>query len=952
MKSMSKSSDQIVLERRLKPIYDAIDAGNNKKAIQEADKVLKKHPNTHCARVLKALALIRSDKVTDAWPLIEEVESEKDDVDENTLQAMCHCFKEAYTPERISALYERVCAKHPKNEQYLTHLFMSYVRIRNYKMQQKTALLLYKEFQRNPYYFWNVMSIVMQAITGEPKLARSMYYPLAEKMVLKMIDSNSIQAEAECDLYCIILEGLEKFDEAANFLENDPLYRRFLQQPSQFTFYRLLTLHHRAGNYMIVVDRCISELKNSADDWNLWCYLFEAAFAHMNLETCTMQERDKLIERLVERVLSLINTAEGLTAKGWIRGPHIARFMLIEKLLESEFVLRSQLGTLSLGEPMDHLVDYVHHFHDKPCCFVDIRPYLRLLGEEQIDSFLEKIGSMVDEMKKSVSTDPNMDGPALRQMEAIKWTEVLHYRLQRALGQHKNMTSFEKRNLANEMILKAQRCSDSSLLAAAYVEISVNLLWDIFSNQDDTSALYELTLLMEYMHSQHPTDPLYMLLLCRFYALIGATAQVQRQMQSLDIKYVQRETLGYLLFGLLEQYGRFNAGIIYYTDLSVLFDQTEKEISECLTTAYKNGNFLKIPRFINFLSSIMKSVIATGTDIQCRALSACFAVDKIQHVVDTLYGDEESIDFTEVVDNRDLDVMPSLEGINHKELVDKEKRFSFYEHVDSMQLRHLLLRSVALIGRSNRTSAQMMTTLTQLEKHHDYCMQQYKQNSPPCKVLQAPPPMYLNSFVHGMHIPLLKLLLTSAVRLVKFSEETEASQTSMRITDDEKLCQILPDPNVFGSLVTRTVDCGNVTINGAFGLHPRLRHCSFALQTLALASISIKLMEIMLETSFSLCIPHKGKKGGRKSSALSRLVELRALVNKGAQTIDAQLTDGQNMLNSDDLIPEISSDYDENVARILLSQKTNADSAIVTCYGCSLNDMRKTVQRVINPPWA
>lgn len=66
-------------------------------------------------------------------------------------------------PERISLLYERICAQFPGNEEYLTQLFMSYVRVRNYKQQQRVALMLYKEFQRNPYYFWNVMSIVMQA---------------------------------------------------------------------------------------------------------------------------------------------------------------------------------------------------------------------------------------------------------------------------------------------------------------------------------------------------------------------------------------------------------------------------------------------------------------------------------------------------------------------------------------------------------------------------------------------------------------------------------------------------------------------------------------------------------------------------------------------------------------------------------------------------------------------
>ena len=60
-----QSGEQAVLSRRLRPIYgnnfvvvlfyllilDAIDSGKNKNAIQEADKVLKKHPNTSIAKV-------------------------------------------------------------------------------------------------------------------------------------------------------------------------------------------------------------------------------------------------------------------------------------------------------------------------------------------------------------------------------------------------------------------------------------------------------------------------------------------------------------------------------------------------------------------------------------------------------------------------------------------------------------------------------------------------------------------------------------------------------------------------------------------------------------------------------------------------------------------------------------------------------------------------------------
>jgi len=60
---------------------------------------------------------------------------------------------------------------------------MSYVRLGDYKKQQQTALNLYKLKPKNPYYFWAVMSTVMQAIYADEKLARKVILPLAERMV-------------------------------------------------------------------------------------------------------------------------------------------------------------------------------------------------------------------------------------------------------------------------------------------------------------------------------------------------------------------------------------------------------------------------------------------------------------------------------------------------------------------------------------------------------------------------------------------------------------------------------------------------------------------------------------------------------------------------------------------------------------------------------------------------
>jgi len=84
-----------VAERRLRPIYDWLDNGNNKKALQEADKVLKKQPNFDCCKALKSLALIRLSREDDASPLLDSI-LEQGTTDEGALQAMNIAYRELH----------------------------------------------------------------------------------------------------------------------------------------------------------------------------------------------------------------------------------------------------------------------------------------------------------------------------------------------------------------------------------------------------------------------------------------------------------------------------------------------------------------------------------------------------------------------------------------------------------------------------------------------------------------------------------------------------------------------------------------------------------------------------------------------------------------------------------------------------------------------------------------
>jgi N-terminal acetyltransferase B complex non-catalytic subunit len=83
---------------------------------------------------------------------------------------------------------------------------MAYVRVGDFKKQQVTARNLYKIKSKNPYYYWGVMSVVMQTREVPEQVARSVVLPLAEKMVVNMVERGKVEAEQEVQLYLMILE--------------------------------------------------------------------------------------------------------------------------------------------------------------------------------------------------------------------------------------------------------------------------------------------------------------------------------------------------------------------------------------------------------------------------------------------------------------------------------------------------------------------------------------------------------------------------------------------------------------------------------------------------------------------------------------------------------------------------------------------------------------------------
>uniref|UniRef100_A0A8C7WSV5 Uncharacterized protein n=1 Tax=Oryzias sinensis TaxID=183150 RepID=A0A8C7WSV5_9TELE len=87
---------------------DYLDNGNNKMAIQQADKLLKKHKDLHCAKVLKAIGLQRTGKQDEAFSLAQEVTT-LEPTDDNSLQALTILYREMHRREYTQLPHAAVC---------------------------------------------------------------------------------------------------------------------------------------------------------------------------------------------------------------------------------------------------------------------------------------------------------------------------------------------------------------------------------------------------------------------------------------------------------------------------------------------------------------------------------------------------------------------------------------------------------------------------------------------------------------------------------------------------------------------------------------------------------------------------------------------------------------------------------------------------------------------------
>uniref|UniRef100_A0A674ALQ0 N-alpha-acetyltransferase 25, NatB auxiliary subunit n=1 Tax=Salmo trutta TaxID=8032 RepID=A0A674ALQ0_SALTR len=692
-------------DRRLRPIYDYLDNGNNKMAIQQADKLLKKHKDLHCLflacrspspQVLKAIGLQRTGKQDEAFSLAQEVAT-LEPTDDNSLQALTILYREMHHPELVTKLYEAAVKKVPLSEEYHSHLFMAYARVGEYKKMQQAGMALYKIVPKNPYYFWSVMSLVMQAISAQDeKLAQTMFLPLAERMVEKMVKEEKIEAEAEVQLYFMILERLGKCVEALDVVRG-PLGEKLTSELRSrenkcMMMYRRLQLwpECNALSYKLL-------LKKRTD-------LTLSPFVPPHLPSSSSCVEGPVQTTVAEAVKFVVDRMEEQDKKESrpLRGPYLACLELIHRLRE-----RGCPDEKELGDPLELMVQFFGKFGDKPCCITDLKIYLHLLPPEQRSQFKNRLGELVP------LGEAGEDGFEFPGDTKTLQRHLCVCQLSRALGLQHALDTEGKLRLITELkahyhhglqfgksCLKTElQFSDMYCLMAAHVYI------DLWTETGDENMLWQCLGVLEEGLSFSPSNAQFKLLLLLLFCRLGAFQPVVDLYSSLDAKHVQHDTIGYLLTRYAGSLGQFAAASQSCNFSLRFFHSNQKDTSEYIIQAYKYGAFEKIPEFIAFRTRLNQSLHFAQVRTERMLLDLYTEADVTLSLEESVKAmgvcpEEDDIPWDNMRDNRDLTVLVSWDP-KDRELTEEHRRLSLEEESVWLKVRSLTLRllaSLALLG--------------------------------------------------------------------------------------------------------------------------------------------------------------------------------------------------------------------------------------------------------------
>ncbi|KAI8921305.1 N-acetyltransferase B complex non catalytic subunit-domain-containing protein [Powellomyces hirtus] len=634
------------LERKLRPIYEALDSYNNKQAVALCTKALKKQGDAIIIKSLKAVALDRLGRDDEALEICEEIRK-TNPTDEAVLQYIVMVYKGCKKTKEIIDVYQSAYSQAPRNEELANHWFMALVRVDDRKQMQQAAMKIQKQFKNSRYLFWTIVTIWLQA-RDNPGGAQTLLTTLTERMLVKAAEEGHIKDYEALQLYIEVLETQGKLGEALAVVNGE---LGNLCKVSADRKRIVARLAKASKNWKLLLTVSKELLLTSPDDWMSYCNYIEA-LKRLLLDT----EDPSTKENLIEQARSLFSVLESKASNGkrLKRGPLLAGLEL-EKML-----ICSGQAVDDTSKMSGLITAYLAQFGSTLSCFDDLRPYLQFTSASYVQSLFEGASRAAEEDLSTSSVRNLVNVEKIR-----RWSEKKLSSNQAKARSEYYMTTYQRTMPLGEKFDERELQPGDD-----YILLGAHSLLDLYGeDRGQRQLLGDAALILEYGSARSKFNYQIKLLLIRVYFELGAHKRLLEVATTMDIKQIQHDTLSYLFTDDLEYLGCPESAMRAVVKSLTIYGSNGRETPEMIVQAFKYGTYSKIPEFIRFRDRLKKSLqyaVSQRQLYRVEILRRFPALDNLGYYLEIL--DDDFLKYTDdhinsLSDNRDVTLLANWSAI-------------------------------------------------------------------------------------------------------------------------------------------------------------------------------------------------------------------------------------------------------------------------------------------------
>ncbi|KAL6772088.1 hypothetical protein ACKKBG_A28890 [Auxenochlorella protothecoides x Auxenochlorella symbiontica] len=649
-------SDKI--ERKLRPIFDAVECHQYKAGNKLIDAALKKLGQNQMLLALKAYSLFKLEYLADGLQILEDIVKEGPESD-RVLSIMAYAYKDADRLEGTLSAYIAAVRAHPGDEEMLKGLFGAYVSAGDFTKQQATALQLIKlSPDAVNYLWWAAVSAAMQArasIQGQASaLPTASLLTLAGRLMDRALDRTPPGAFT-FEMLLVVLDVLlasGQHARAAALLEGSRA-RKACTSPTDLSFL-CAAVAAGAGEQEAAARRCREVLTVSPHDWAaarlcLDCLLAQGGSGRtlrcrwpvwvVGGLTDTLLEREpgsqedqtapEPLGEVQRRVLAdwsdewgsnlPPSDCSGSASPGpLLRATHLALLDGLARGLTARHA--EQVSTEPSGPADKDLAKQISSAFRTLSTLgnvvLDLGPYLAILGGAEAQSLADEAKAIGEELWANSSGAGNTDK---RTQEAGLQALSNGYQVEFELGLPRHTSGDQARGAAAALLTTY----------AAALPLSAGLDAKQRGHGEDLITLAVTRLLQGHALGLHGLLPSALFVLeaaqttrtssaplrlhaAALYALLGCPRAAAMQLEALGVKQILHDsmTAHWLLPALLDTGATAAAGEsldMFLKAVLLLHDGHRKDSGETLIAAFQHGSYSKVAEFVSFKERLAAS---------------------------------------------------------------------------------------------------------------------------------------------------------------------------------------------------------------------------------------------------------------------------------------------------------------------------------------------------------